>query len=420
MTKGNQMHEQAATLVRPLGATERLFYRYSQRNRSHHLIIAEFNEVLTANRLEPALHAVQRRHPLLSAHVEDRPNTRLTFCRAATISPIDLTIRRNSNAPWQASAAKELNQLFDRSRAPLMRASLLQGLAGCALLLVFDHTIADGISSVMVLRDLVAALNGETLSQLPTPHPQELQIAKALREIAPFEPSELPDDPRMGAPVSIRPFDGRLRNLHALALSDGDTAKLVERCRAERTTVHAAIVTATSRIRAAKRGEDFVRVQTPISLRPAIGIGGDCAVCLQFACTGSTPLGGEPFWDQARATAAHLATARSARGILTTSLATQQALTVDAEVVDAEQIVRHAGPSEMTVTNLGVQNLESVGPLRPTAVWGPVAQSQVDDEYVTGVITYAGRLRMVVSGHNVPDTFLPDVCGDLVSAVEDA
>jgi hypothetical protein len=77
---GNNPHdESAATLIRPVDALERLFYRYSERNPAHFLVVAEFGEVLTADQLRPALAAVQRRHPLLSAHVEDRPGTRLGF-----------------------------------------------------------------------------------------------------------------------------------------------------------------------------------------------------------------------------------------------------------------------------------------------------------------------------------------------------
>jgi Condensation domain len=417
---GNNPHdESAATLIRPVDALERLFYRYSERNPAHFLVVAEFGEVLTADQLRPALAAVQRRHPLLSAHVEDRPGTRLGFYRAASVAPIELTIHRDPESSWQATAAEELSRMFDRSHAPLMRASLLQGPTGSALLLTFDHTIADGISSVMVLNDVVAALNGANLSNLPIAQSQEHMISRTLGEIHPFDSSELPDDPRMRRPNTIRPFDGTLTNVHTMAMTDTDTASLVERCRAESTTVHAAILTATCRVRSAQRGEDFVRVLNPINFRALIGVERDCALYIQTTWTGLAPWDGTPFWEQARMMTAHLDVARSERGILTASLAIRQAITADAEVGHTEELFARVCPFDMLVTNLGVQNLDGTGPLRPAAVWGPVVQAQIDGEYITGITTYEGRLRMVTCGHSVPSTFLKAVAAALIAAVEE-
>ncbi|GAB1813564.1 hypothetical protein [Mycobacterium sp. MUNTM1] len=127
MIVDNPQDEQATTLVRPLGAAERLFYRYSERNPAHFSIVAEFDQVLHADKVRTAVAAVQRRHPLLSVHVEDRPDTRLGFYRAATVARVALTARRGPELAWQAAAAEELSRPFDRSRAPLMRAALTAG-----------------------------------------------------------------------------------------------------------------------------------------------------------------------------------------------------------------------------------------------------------------------------------------------------
>ncbi len=417
--RGDSPHnESATTLIRPIGALERLFYRYSERNPTHFLVVAEFGEVLTAAQLRPALAAAQRRHPLLSVHVEDRPGTRLGFYRAARVAPMELTIRRGAESSWQAAAAEELSRPFDRSRGPLIRASLVQGPASSALLLTFDHTIGDGISSIMVLHDVLAALNGEDLPDLPTPESQEDLIPRMLDGIEPFDPAELPDDPRMRKPSTIRPFDGALTNVHTMEIGDVDTARLVARCRAQNTTVHTAILTAACRVRAAERGEDFVRVLNPINIRALIAVERDCGLYIQSTWTGLAPWDGTPFWEQAHAMTAHLEVARSARGIRTASGATQQAMTIDAQTRDAEELFSRVAPWEMLVSNLGVQNLDGIGPLRPTAVWGPVTQSQTDGEYVTGITTYEGTLRMVTCGYSVPTTFLKSVGDALVAAIE--
>lgn len=411
--------QEATTLIRTVDAMERLFYRYSERNPTHFALVAQFDEVLTANRLKPALAAVQKRHPLLSVHVEDRPGIRLGFYRAESVPPIDLTVYRGAETSWEALAAEELSRPFDRSRAPLMRASLVQGPTDSALLLIFDHSIADGISSVLVLYDVVAALNGATLPNLPVPQSQEQLLARALPRVEPLDPTELPDDPRMREPSAIRPFDGALTNVHTMAMTEVDTARLAQRCRAERTTVHAAMVVAMCRVRAADRGEEFVRVLNPINFRALVGAAEECGLYIQSTWTGLSPWDGTGFWDQARATTAHLEVARSARGIRTASLAVQLAMTIDAETGDAENLFSRICPFDMLVSNLGVQNLGGAGPLRPTAVWGPVVQSQTDGEHVSGITTYEGRLRMVTCGYSVPVTFLKSVVYALVSAVDE-
>src|SRR4051812_32466625 len=154
------------TLVRPLGALERLFFRYSERNPSHFLLVAEFDMVLGAGKLRRALNAVQRRHPLLSVHVQDHPSVRLGFHRAHTVAPIALQVLDGTDGAWQSVAAGELARPFDRSTAPLMRAVLLTGSMSSILILTFDHTIGDGISSIIVLDDLITALNGRALDPL--------------------------------------------------------------------------------------------------------------------------------------------------------------------------------------------------------------------------------------------------------------
>ncbi|OJZ73272.1 hypothetical protein BRW65_13330 [Mycobacterium paraffinicum] len=400
----------------PIGAMERLFYRYSERNPTHFSIVAEFAEVLTPGKVRPALAAVQRRHPLLSAHVEDQPGTRLGFYRATSVAPIALTVRRGPESSWEAAAADELSRPFDRSRAPLMRASLLQGPTSSALLLTFDHCIADGISSVLLLRDVIAALNGANLPNLPVPQTSEDLVARTLGEIAPLE---LADDPRMRVPSAIRPFDGTATNVHTMALPEVDTALLAQRCRQERTTVHAALVVAMCRVRAAERGEEFVRVLSPINFRGLAGVGGDCGLYIQSTWTGLSPWDGASFWEQARTTTAHLDVARSARGIRTASQAVSDAIPVDAEADHAEELFSRVCPFEMIVTNLGVQDLDGCGPLRPTAVWAPVVQSQTEGEYVTGITTFEGRLRMTTCGYGVPATFLKSVGDALAAAVQE-
>ena len=192
------MSTEQNTLIREIGSLERLFFRYSERHPAHFLVAAEFDGILDDEVLRRALDAVQQRHPLLSVHVEDHPSTRLSFCRAPAIAPIPLTVHHGTCSGWQKLAATELARPFDRSTAPLMRAALTTTPTSSVIVLTFDHTIADGISSIHVLDDLIAAYNGRQLAKLPVPPTIEDLIDRSLKDTAiPALPE--PDERMTGA-----------------------------------------------------------------------------------------------------------------------------------------------------------------------------------------------------------------------------
>lgn len=406
---------ETATLIRPVDALERLFYRYSDRNPVHFMLVAEFDVVLDETAVRSALEQLRRRHPLLQVHVEDRAGTRLGFYRTEDPAPIPLRV--TTEADWHTVAVQEFSEPFDRFTAPLMRAVLLAGTARSALVLTIDHTISDGISTVMMLKDVLAVLNGETLPPLAVPLSQETMLENEFGQrqqwpvSAPREP-----DPRMLTPNSVRTFDGTPTTIRSVALSAEHTAALVNRCRAERTTVHSAIVTAASRVRSQPRGEDFVRALSPINIRDLIRAGDDVAPYFNCTITGMASRDGRSFWEQSRTVTAELATARSAPGILTASAGIGQLIGVDADTPTSEEMFTKTMPFDLLITNLGVQNLESTGPLRPTALWGPVLETQITGNAVIGVCTYDGVLRMVACGYAPMREFIDAVARTLVDA----
>src|SRR4051794_7233323 len=115
------------------------------------------------------------------------------------------------------------------------------------------------------------------------------------------------------------------------------------------------------------------------------------------------------FWDQARAATTALAVARSASGVLATSAATEQGIDVDADADTAEGLITTVLPFELVISNLGVQDLPGVGPIRPVALWAPVLETQIAEDTVIGITTYEGVLRMVDCGYAPTSAFLDDV-----------
>ncbi|EUA28207.1 MULTISPECIES: condensation domain-containing protein [Mycobacterium] len=402
--------------LRALGLRERCLYRYSERNPLLFVLVAEFDVALDPDLVGDALDAVQRRHPLLSAHVHEDHELGPVFYRADPATPIELSIHRDPDQGWHVFAAQELARPFGVATVPLMRATLLARRTTSTLLLTFDHVISDGISSVAVLDDLLAALNGEWLPVLPVP--ESLEDLAARR----FEASDIGDvsaelgDPRMAVPTRIRPFDATPPYVHGVVMDRGATAHLLERCRNEDTTVHAAIVTAASRVRSAECGDDFVRAYSPINARELVAQEPGCCLCISFACTGMAPADGTAFWRQARETGDRLKAMRSPAGLMLGSAVIEDNFPFDADCDTAEQFLCTHLPSELTITNLGVQAMSRVRPIRPRTIWGPVVLTQIEREYVTGVVTYDGHLRMVTCGYTPTERFLEAVRETLTDA----
>ncbi|OMC25757.1 hypothetical protein A5739_22080 [Mycobacterium colombiense] len=403
-----------AAFLRALGLRERCLYRYSVRNPLLFVLAAEFDAALDAHLIGDALYAVQCRHPLLSAHVEDDPDAGLGFYRADTVASIGLTFLRDAEQDWQAIAAQELTRPFDPATAPLMRATLVTQANSSTLLLTFDHVISDGISSVLVLNDLLAALNGQPLPPLPLPDSLEDLATRRFDPVQITAISTDAGDPRMGVPTTIRAFDASPPYSHRVAMDHDATARLVARCREERTTVHAAIVAAASRVRGAVCDEDFVRTYSPINARNLVAQGPGCCLSISFACTGMAPGDGSAFWCQARQTGDLLKGMRSSAALMLGSAVIEEYLPIDADCGAAEHFLRAVLPFELTITNLGVQSVPSSRPIRPRAIWGPVVLTQIAGEYVTGVVTYDGQLRMTTCAHTPTAQFLENVCEILV------
>jgi hypothetical protein len=409
-----------ATLVRPLGAIERMLHRQSEVYPIHFSVAAELTGAFTPTQLQAALAAVQKRHPLLRVHIEDQPGTRLGFYQPAIVPAIPLTVFEASDGyTWQQLAATEVSMRLDPRVAPLVRAVLLrQGPTAATLILSFDHTVADGLSAVFVLEDILAVLNGYELAILPTTRSQEEWLA-ALPSSLPAGDAPAPAPPideRLSALVSLAPFAGAVPDLSTLTLNEAFTSQLVQRCRAEQTTVHAALVAATTQVMLRVGHREVVRVFSPFNFRKLLGEGmRDCGVYFNAARTGFLPEQTQDFWELARLTSAELAKARSEAGTRGVSAAIEQFIPAEVTAAGAAGFVQQALSCETLMSNLGVLDVPVSGAVQVAAVWGPIMLGRFQDESMLGIATLHGQLRLVyVSPAPIPD-FLPLVQAQLTA-----
>src|ERR1700733_2835085 len=143
--------------------------------------------------------------------------------------------RRNS-VTWTAEMAKELAIPILLNGAPLVRITVLRKSGGSTLLLSMHHSIADGLSSAFVIRDILEALSGKPLQPLTLTEPQESLCSAAAHSPPPSASGYLP------ATLLKRNAGGP--TVQALKLSKELTMKLRTHAREVGATVHGALVAA--------------------------------------------------------------------------------------------------------------------------------------------------------------------------------
>ena len=74
---------------------------------------------------------------------------------------VPLHVVENAVSDWTGHVAGQLEQPFDTSRAPLLRATLLHGADRSVLILCAHHSIADGLALSFLMRDVLRAIAGE-------------------------------------------------------------------------------------------------------------------------------------------------------------------------------------------------------------------------------------------------------------------
>jgi hypothetical protein len=198
--------ESAQAEVRPLGSLEHLFWLLDQHHFVHFAVTALISGGTSRRDWRRALDRLQKRHPIFSVCIDGEPDSVPSF-RQADAKPIPLRIVEDEpELHWEAEVEKELATPFNPSRAPLIRAVLIQGARGAAFMLVAHHSIADGLSLAYAIRDTLDALAGRFLPPLPWLPSEDdmLNVSDSLVD------GQLQDQAGAARPAIYRPHLGSL------------------------------------------------------------------------------------------------------------------------------------------------------------------------------------------------------------------
>jgi Condensation domain len=379
-------------MERYLGAFEHWFWLWDQTNPLQFAIAAKLQGQFSPNQLAIALQQVQHRHPLLRVCIGVDETGRPKFVETDGEIPVRW-VARTDDQQWQQELELEMTHSFDWRVAPLLRVVILQAGDESELIIVCHHSIADALSSIYLLRDIVQGLEGKTFkrSDLST----SLSLEEALSRLAPA-PEITGKGSLYATIISRRPQP----HVRSAMLSAELTQQLIERSRAEQTTVHAAISAAflLTLTQPPFRSNEPLQCVHPMNVRSYLSLPMPDAFGL-YVNSGVTTHSLEPnsaFWDVARSVKSQLLQTDVAEQLAEDSQ-TRQATMAELPDTNAFAEMLKQLTSQLAVTNLGLIKIpQQYDKIRIEAFYAPAVLSG-NLKQVVGVSTLGDRLSMMIT-----------------------
>lgn len=304
------------------------------------------------------------------------------------------TVQRESEQLWQREVERELSTPFVWAEAPLVRTVLLHSTDISELIVTCHHAIADGVSALYLIRDILQAIANSDTSFQPLP---------ALPPIEYLLPGKASENPASQPPIfkSLMPNEAPLLQsrscLCAGSLSAETTTQLISRCRQEQTSVHAAICAAfLIAITRQNRSEQpqTLKCISPISLRPYLtpAIGEDVGLYASGKQTLHTLTPDANLWDMARSIKQTLNQEMTSNKIFA-EVPNPEEMPPNLTPAMVLQMVREQFNRDLVVTNLGRLTFPlQFDRLQLQAIYGPTGIMGMENERVVGVTTVGEQL----------------------------
>ena len=408
--------------VRPLGSVEEMFAAYGEIGCVTYSMAARVKGDLNRERLEAGIDVLQRSNEHLSLTIRTDPSGRRYFARSTERIP--LRIVDLATTGWEKAMENETTIPFPED-GTLIRVTALLGNEGEHVLLpTIHHSLADGLSGIAILKDLLLATSGHQPAM--TGH----GVAQTLEET--FGPA-FPETMKAVSSMPPPPFPPPRNNwaykrdhnptVQGRVLSKESTQRLIRRAKWENTTVYSALIAALARARYERRGEDTyptpdgLRLLIPFNSRPyapptaTVGLFIGAFVIAVPPPQLPTP---EMFWTQARTSGQQVHSQKGRYNALGLACATALQMGHDASPEAVMQFMRVATDHEALLTNMGVLDIPEVcGGFEVKDVWAAGFKSCIQGEDNVGVGTFGGKLRLVHSSLDGTEGLLDGMVGIL-------
>ncbi|WP_337269459.1 condensation domain-containing protein [Oryzifoliimicrobium ureilyticus] len=387
--------------VRSMGAHERLLYLYSKLHHRHFCMVGEISGSFAEDNLQDAFDRAQDRHPQLWLAVQDG-ETGPRFITHMRRIPLQIETSDSSQG-WKSIVEKQLATPFNPWIGPLVRAIVLKEKAGIGrwtVILTFHHAIADGLSAVAFLKDIVAALNGVRLHKAQQRDSIEELVGKEMMVTDAMAGVPLPNvDLATIKAIASRPlwraFDSDNPKVCSLDFPGELTTYLINEIRYKGVTFQSALCAAIAIANCRDVSSTSYSVLSPINIRSMAKV--DTTEIGLFIAAASLKIDAVneiPFWSLARRYKEWLSSSRSPKSLIGSLQLVESALPQTANAEIACGLVG-AVAYDASVSNLGVVDVLSAGSkARLESLWGPMVLGRIRNERMFGAVTYAGHLRL--------------------------
>jgi hypothetical protein len=383
---------------RPLTAQEEIYWRLTYNDQIHPILAAEIKGDTTVAQWQMALNAVQRRHPLLQVAIEmpsaGNKHSLPTFVpRQDAIIPLRL-VRGGGERKIEEEIEYELTTPFFSGEAPLARGTLLCSPERSVFILAISHSIADGISAMFLIHDILAAAAGQSLEALPMP-----PSAEELLGVVPVGPNQPAIEVNNVSANAGRKPTVRLRSLSVEA-----TRQLIAAARAHSSTVHGALAAAFV-LAMRKQAPHFytapVRMISPVNTRNELGAGNVLGLYFTSPQSSFEPVSTKDFWDIASQAQADTAGSSNRSALLEVTSIMQSLIKAGLSNPGAAALLKGAFAMDILLTNLGRTPYASdFGDLTLETLWGPAVLPGLDETQAVGVVTTNDRLCLTLTSRD--------------------
>ncbi len=378
----------------------------------------------SVEQLHAALARVRERHPLATVRVAvDEVEGACFVSEGVPEFPVRV-LTGCGDADWMAVVREELGEPFAWDKGPFVRFVLLRGPGFSDLVAVCHHGICDGMAGAYLLRDVLQALGEPDVPLAPLPVPPDLwalipaaartaprvrfhmaatkallRVARLVQRMARRVAPKRAVSAGAGLPAWKRFC------VLAWALSEAQTSQLVARCRAEGTSVHAALCAAWLRAFAEMQPGQKAwvrRVSSPISLRKRLTppAGETFGIFMSNVVTAANCAPERDLWDIARDIKRELTRGSTDEKIFLWLLNMQSMVSAfsDADMLSVlDEFASQPIGYDFSITNLGRLDFPvRYGPLRLEAMYGPAVNTS-EQERTVGVTTVGGRMAFTLA-----------------------
>lgn len=404
------MPSDVGSVVRPLGVIEEFLWLFDFSSPKQFSVVAEVEGETTVSAWRAALVDVQRRHPMLSVRIDSSRHRVPQFYQADNCSIPLRVCPPGTN--WEREAEREIRTLFDPIRAPLVRVSLIHEPRRSVVLITAHHSVADGMSSVFLVRDLLLAITGHSLESYPFP--------PSMDQLLNVPPRQTSASGVTFSHALAKKYVQKDVHVRSRVVSKDLTRRLQTRARAEGTTIHgvvcAAATAAGQKLDPSWR-ENPVSIFSPVDLRKLLHLQDECVVAFSKASTIIEPSRSGNLWDVARYIRDSLLPFTTLEGSEPGFKAVYEAMSADMNEQEGALFNAAAFSETMMVSNVRQVPYDTdFGKLRLKSLWAPVMLRGHAPEQTLGVSGINGALHFVHTSWNPVPGFLDGIERELHDA----